>query len=70
MTISIKTKALMDEDKILTVHAYTKGLRSYELDSAIPAKVPIPEDIKNHSGDRVWPENLSKEEVFYVDTSE
>ncbi|MCJ1462050.1 hypothetical protein MMC07_000650 [Pseudocyphellaria aurata] len=69
LTISYRTTALMKEEKFLTVHAYTKG-KSYDLERAKPAGAPLPNDAKDTDGDMIWPENIDREDVFYVDPPE
>ena len=64
ITFSFKTQALKDEQKFRSVHVYTKGPGTYKFDSAIPTD-PLPDDITDYLGKRVWPANLNADEILY-----
>lgn len=64
ITFSFKTQALKDEKKVRSVHVYTKGPGTYKFDSAIPTD-PLPDNITDYLGKRVWPANLNAEGILY-----
>lgn len=53
LTLSLKTKALMDEGKLLSIRAYTKGKDSLDLDKTIGSHVPIPDNETDDIGKRI-----------------